>query len=373
MAAFFFRCSLLWISSISTSAHSFDWPKVNWRDWSLPQQYQLDASVTSINLSEPVTLKANFDNWRTDDYRPGTRLYSKHVAQIGAGAGWLRFGYSHNLYYFLNFSEDTALLHYLDKNKRLSQQQEPLDLHLTANNARGTGMYLGFQQSWPAQNPLWPDLTIGARVTYLRLDDVMFGEAVGLFDPGKALNNRTQLYVDYAYTEDRLFKREVDPPRGRGYTLDLFLEAEWQAHRLNIKVAEAYSRLMWNTAPGSYLVGNMENLQDRSDAAIQYQHFRSQFDQYLPTHSEVRYSYQWLPIASAGLEYEQLDSKHWYKWVATWHAPFKLDASVKWAPNDSIWGIHLEHPWVQWILESDSANYNKSRYLKLVLQTQLRW
>lgn len=369
MAALFFRINCLLVlmfSCASPSVVALNLDMFSWDRLPKPEQYQLDMAVTSINFSEPVTLKANFDDWKTEDFRTGTRIYSKHVARFGIGADGLTFGHSTNLYYFLNFSADTARLHYLDKNNRLDQQDEPLDLFINANNARGDGLYVGYTHQWRG-------IEVGARVNYLQLNDIMFGEAEGYFDPGKALTNNTSLMIDYAYTEDRLFDRDVPDPTGRGFTIDLSLKVDWRDHLLQVQISEAYSRLKWKAASGSYVEGSLSNLQGSEEAAIRYQHFRGGFSQYLPVHQELRYSYRPIAQAAMGFEYETLDRQQWSKIVATWHAPFQLAASIKWAPDDSIWGLHLEHPNVVWILESDSANYNKSRYLKFSLQGRLQW
>lgn len=368
-AALFFRFKHFIVIAIcfgSAPALSLNLDMFSWDRLPKPETYQLDMAISSINYSEPVTLKANFDSWRTDDFRDGTRIYSKHVARIGAGADGLIIGHSTNLYYFLNFSADTALLHYLDKNNRLSQQKEPLDLYLNANNASGQGLYVSYTHQWR-------NLELGARINYLQLDDIMFGEALGYFDPGKALTNRTNLLIDYAYTEDNLFDRPVPAPRGSGMTLDLFLTFHWRRHSMQMDVAEAWSRLDWDAVAGSYVEGDLENLQNRSDAAIRYRHFSGRFSQYLPIHTQLRYHYRLHSEFAVGFEYESLDRQDWRKLVATWHAPFDISTSLKWEPADEIWGLHIEHPYVLWTLETDSSDYRKSRYLKLTLQGRIRW
>lgn len=369
LAALFFRLNYFIVIAFcvgSAPAFSLDLGIFNWNRIPTPESYQIDLAVHSINYSEPVTLKANFDDWRTDDFRDGNRIYSKHVARVGAGADGLIIGHSTNLYYFLNFSADTALLHYLDKNNRLSQHGEALDLHLNANNASGQGLYVSYTHQW--QN-----LEFGARLNYLQLDDIMFGEAQGDFDPGKTLTNNTNLMIDYAYTEDTLFDRPVPKPRGSGMTLDVFFNFQWRQHLMQLQIAEAWSRLEWDSVAGSYIEGDLGNLQNRSDAAIRYRHFNGRFSQYLPVHTELNYRYTLLSDVALGFEYESLDRQDWQKLVATWHAPFDVRASLKWSPEDGIWGLHIQHPYVIWALETDSSDYRESRYLKLTLQGQFRW
>ena len=240
-----------------------------------------EVSITSINLSEPVTIKANFDDWETDELKSGNRLYSKQVARAGARINRFQIGYSKHLYYYLNFSDDTARLHFLERNDRLDQDKSTFSIHLDANNAEAEGLFLGYDFSWKG-------LTVGATLTYLKLQDLYYGEASGFFDPAETLDNDTYLMIDYAYPEDRIFERDVAPPEGNGLTLDLRAHYQWQAHSASLAINEAYSDLYWNTAPGSLIEGNINSLRSNSEAAIRFSNFRTRFHQRLPIHTEAQ-------------------------------------------------------------------------------------
>ncbi len=324
------------------------------------QRFGGGISVTSINYSEPVSIKANFDDWETDAFKPGNQLYAKQVARAGVSYGNLEVGYSKHLYYYLNFSADTALLHYLERNRRLAQNKDRLNLYLNANNAEGEGVYLGYKLKWR-------NFEVGAKLTYLSLQDLYYGEASGVFDPAPSLANSTQISIDYAYPEDRLFERPVEPPEGNGVTLDLHLQYQWGEHYFAADIGEAASDLYWNTAPGSRVEGNLNDLSISEDAAVRFSHFRTRFHQRLPVHTEVQYRYTLLPQLSAGLEFQQLDDKRWGKLAAHWRFGENWVTSLKWAPADSVWGLRLQHPYLLLDLETDSADYKKSHYLKLLL------
>lgn len=317
-------------------------------------------SITSINLSEPVTIKANFDDWRTDNLKPGNRLYSKQVARVGASINRVQIGYSKHLYYYLNFSNDTARLHFQEQNNHLDKEKETYDIYLDANNAEAEGMYLGYDFSWNG-------LTLGATLTYLKLQDLYYGKAFGFFDPAQTFNNNTHIVIDYAYPEDRIFERDVAPPEGNGLTLDVRMHYQWQEHSARLTINEAYSDLYWNTAPGSLIEGNVNNLLSNGEAAIRFSHFRTRFHQRLPVHTEAQYRYRLNTRFSTGLDYEKLDSKKWWKWVGDWHITNNWTGSLLWAPGDDVFGVQIKHPNFLIGLESDSSDYRDSHYLKLQL------
>ncbi len=320
--------------------------------------------ITSINLSEPVTIKANFDDWETNELKRGNRLYSKHVARVGAHINRFQIGYSKHLYYYLNFSNDTARLHFLERNGRADNHKATYNIHLEANNAEAEGMYLGYDFSWNG-------LTVGATLTYLKLQDLYYGKAFGFFDPAQTLDNNTYIVIDYAYPEDRIFEREVAPPEGSGLTLDIRLRYQWREHSARLAINEAYSNLYWNTAPGSLIEGNVNNLINNNEAAIRFSHFRTRFHQTLPIHTEAQYRYRLNTRFGTGLDYEKLDNKKWWKWVGDWYMTDKWTGSLLWAPRDGIFGVQVEHPNFLIGLESDSSDYRKSHYLKLQLLARI--
>lgn len=317
--------------------------------------------MTSINLSEPVTIKANFDDWETDQLFPGNRLYSKHVARAGFQISNFHFGATKHLYYYLRFSQDTARLHYEERNNISSNNKSTFDLYLKANNAEAEGFYIGYDFAWN-------DLTIHATLSYLDLQDLYYGEAIGFFDPKQTLDNRTELVIDYVYPEDRIFDREVEPPKGTGITLDINARYQHGPHSIEAFIGEAFSDLYWNTAPGSLIEGNLSSLMDKGgDAAIRFQHFRSRLHQKLPIHADIHYRYRLNRYVSAGVEYETLRDKQWTKWAADIHITNNWTGSIHWNEKDSIVGIEISHPYFVFAIESDSSDYEKSHYLKLQL------
>lgn len=334
----------------------FLWVAFDAHAWQ-PTDLGVDMRVTSINYSEPVTILGNWHRWRTDFFTPGNRVYAKQTARMGLSYRNWAFGYSRNLYYFLNFTEDASQLLYLERNGQLRSQQEVLDIYFRANNAAGEGAYLSYSHQWR-------HFEFATTVTYLTLNDLTYGEGEGVFDPGKPLANSTHMVIDYAFRKDRIFREPVAPPEGRGLTLDVQLGWNWQGHRLELALEEVYSRMRWDTAPGTRIEGNFQDLQLRDDALVKYSHFRAKFDQTLPMHTLLSYRYRFPWHVSLGAEYERLDRKEWRKLVADWHLLGDWTASLRWTPEEGLWGVGLQHPYVVFSLEADTLSYRRSHYLR---------
>lgn len=327
---------------------------------------RVDAYLSSTNVSEPVPIKANFDDWQTDDYESGDKLYSKHIAR--AGIGWDRWalGFTKQHYYYLNFSEDTALLHYLDKNDRLSQSKEVLQLDLRANDVEGQGAYLAYER------PI-SDFTFSVTLNYLSLRKLMYGEAEGVFDPRKDLENTTRLIVDYAYHEDKIFDRPVTPPKGHGVTLDMAVHWQKHNHRVEWLVEELYSLFKWQSVPASFVSGTVNTLDSAGAASVQFRHFQSRIRQQLPSHSDLHYTYTLKQRFLLGAGWETLDRLSWHRLRVGWQSKKAGRLMLSFDPQSGLLGFAYTHPWVQFAIESDDSDEERSRILNLRLMTSVQF
>ncbi|MBX2858636.1 MAG: hypothetical protein KTR17_08235 [Cellvibrionaceae bacterium] len=66
-------------------------------------QVTLHAWLESSNYSQAVPITANFDQWQTDNFAQGERIYSKQLAYAGAAIGNTRFDFHSRLHYYLDF------------------------------------------------------------------------------------------------------------------------------------------------------------------------------------------------------------------------------------------------------------------------------
>lgn len=330
-----------------------------------PEKLSWDFYLSSLNLSEPVPIKENFNDWQTEKFKPGKRIYTKQLARMGFSTANYSFGVSQHYYYYLNFSEDTALWQYMEKNDLLELYKEELELSLDANHTYGRGVYLSRSFSW--KEPSWGEFSINTTLSYLDLKKITYGTLEGLYDPHLDLDNNTHFTLDYAYSEERLLDRDVEPPSGKGLTLDLAIRWQWQKHLLEANIEELYSSMRWRSAPASKITGDVGNLSQREEGVITLNEFYSKIDQHLPIHSKVNYDYQAYPNFYVGGEYEGVDSKDWFKLKLSWKNSYNYIFSISHNINDAGWGIGVKKQRFVLALESDSTNFDRAHLLKLIV------
>ena len=196
----------------------------------------------SLSFSEPVPVHGYFNDWRTP-FHGGERGLTYNYAEAGIVEGNWALGLVARYDEYLHFSPDTAELYYRTTNHLPLQQGRHYAVDLHAQQFAARGLRLGFHY------PLQPALTIGVGLSYLRgtqlTDGALRGEAVAI----NAKDYNYNIAVDYSYSEDHLFKRQVDTPTGQGYSLDLSLD--WRTERLaaHLRVTDLLGRLYWHDAP----------------------------------------------------------------------------------------------------------------------------
>ena len=325
------------------------------------------STLESHNFSEPVPIEANFDKWQTDNFQPGERIYSKQSAYLGLGRGNTQLGYHSRLHYYLDFSKDTSLWYYLEKNNKQALQdiKRPLDIFLNINHVEARGYFL-------AHRFHWNHFALSLRAHYLRLNEITYGAGWGNYQPTLNLENQTQLTVDYSYSQrETILDREVSAPSGSGWIFDYALAWQQDKHRASVAVDDAWSRLHWQRVPASRIQGNLVNLEVRRDAALQFEEFYSELQQSLPAHTRFSYQYQWLPRLALGLGSEKFVSKRWNRvFVQTPLWP-NATASLAYSPEDKLakFALHDKYFFLQ--LEANDSSWEAARVLNFSLGLHL--
>ena len=196
----------------------------------------------SLSFSEPVPVRGYFNDWQTP-FHGGERGLTYNYAEAGIIEGNWALGVVARYDEYLHFSPDTAELYYRTANHLPLQQGHRYAVDLRAQHFAANGLRLGFNF------PLRPSLSIGLGLSYLQGTQLTDGTLRGVADAINAKDYNYNLAVDYRYSEDHLFKRPVNTPTGRGYSLDLSLD--WRMERLaaHLRVTDLLGRLYWHNAP----------------------------------------------------------------------------------------------------------------------------
>lgn len=321
----------------------------------------LDFEISSLNYSEPVFIKDNFDDWKTEHFFPGNRIYTKQLVRSGLLVDKnYGVGISAHYYYYLNFSEDTSLWHYLNKNDQLEKNKRLLDIDLHANHSQARGIFLSKRFEWK-------EILINGRFTYLDLQDITLGSATGIFDPALSAANSSRIVVDYAYTEEKILDRVVPDQSGWGVTTDIYINWSNRSWRLDVALEEIYSSLYWDSVSASKLEGDLSNIERGNEAVLLVREFYSDIRQVLPTHSQFKADYLIDTVWAVGMGYESLDAQDWLsirasrKFGETWSIDFYA------VPKQSIFGLDIKSKYVDVHLAADDMEFDRSHYFRLEL------
>lgn len=193
--------------------------------------------------SEPVTIKGAMTGWE-GPFSGGRAALTHNWIETGVAYQKWKFGFIKRFDYELGFSQDTADFLYRIENKQPLQAGKTYQLDLTARHTYSEGLRLS-QEFEPAAGL---NLVLGvAYLRGLRLTEGTFkGSATALSESDYDF----QFDVDYFYSKDALFDREVQPPDGEGYSIDLSLA--WQPvadFGAVLQIKDLYGLIYWENAP----------------------------------------------------------------------------------------------------------------------------
>ena len=202
------------------------------------------ARVAGLGYSEPIALRQLTTDWSSGLSSGDAALQHLYVESgveyqdWGVGLFWRDDGQA-------RFSADTALLYYLLENKQPLAPGRRYAIDLEVEHARSNGMRV-FRI---ARFDTWATVTLGASLFHSGklISGTMQGTITATGNKDYDLNSVT---VDYYYSRDVLFDREVSAPRGRGFAFDLDLLARpapaWTVH---LKTENLFGNIFWKAAP----------------------------------------------------------------------------------------------------------------------------
>jgi hypothetical protein len=213
--------------------------------------------------SESKAVKSITGNWG-GDLHPGDVAFSVDRMEVGIVIDSWRIGYISRYDYYFEYSPDTAELINASKNKLPLTPGAHYDLYLYANTLVSKGLRIEYRQRYK-------DLSYGFAVSYLKgsrfSNGTIRGDAVSLSDKDYDFN----FDVDYYYSQDKLFDRQVEQPQGRGYALDLDLS--WQVGdrlRLGLRADDILARMFWRDAPRTIATATSDTKEFDSSGYVRY-------------------------------------------------------------------------------------------------------
>ncbi len=196
----------------------------------------------SFSFSEPVPIRGYFSDWHSP-FNGGERALTHNTVEGAISQGPCELGLVARYDYEMRFTRDTADLYYHIENRLPLDPGRHYAIDLEAEHFSATGLRLGYRLT------PHPDFNIGLGLTYLNGHQLIDGSLSGGATALSVNDYDFNLGVDYRYSEDRLFKRNVSAPSGQGYSVDLQLDwhpGDWRTH---LHITDLLARLYWNHAP----------------------------------------------------------------------------------------------------------------------------
>ena len=253
----------------------------------------IDSSLFAY--SEPVTVKGAMNNW-SGPFRGGQAAITHNWLETGVSQGPWRLGIFKRYDYELEFSPDTADFIYRMENKQALQAGKTYQLDLRVRHSYSEGVRLS-HEFHPEKG-----LSLALGLSYLRglrlTEGALQGEATAV----SANDYDFKFDVDYFYSKDSLFDREVHTPSGQGYSLDLLLV--WRPDTqltASLTVKDLVGRIDWRNTPRTRATASSDVKEYDENGYVIYRPVLSgyesneDFTQILPRKSSLLVSYRVLP------------------------------------------------------------------------------
>jgi len=220
-------------------------------------------TLESENYSDAFTIKGIL-NELSGPLKAGENAFSFSKLEWGTRLNGLELALFIRNDYFAAFSPDTARLFYQGENNLPVDSNSHYDIYLRLNSIKSKGIGVGYQFA-PANN-----LRLYSRLNILKATELTDGDISGNVDTDNSGSYSSQFAVDYFYSEDKLFERNIDNrPDGLGASIDL--NAEWKSSdRLSMKflVKDLFGLIHWNDAPATVANADTNNVSLDADGYI---------------------------------------------------------------------------------------------------------
>lgn len=257
---------------------------------SCPAELQPALRVETFAHSEPLSIANSIFNDYEGNYSGGTRQMATNW--IESGLRWREFGLSYLLRYDydIRFSKDTARLFGLAKNKKDLPVGENIDIYVEAHAFHAQGLRAEFRRDFFTEK-----IRIAMGLSLLKANYMLDGH---LKATGKIIGEKDYDYsatVEYQYTEDIIFDRQVSPATGSGYSLDFGVT--WQITsktRTIIKIIDFPGQIAWKKLPFTRAAASSDQKEYDENGYVQIkpamegrEGFYQKYKQYLQTRGSL--------------------------------------------------------------------------------------
>ena len=201
------------------------------------------TDIFSHSYSEPFEIHATV-NELDGHLRDGDWGFTHDHVEMGVGWNSWSVSAFARYDYLIEANDDTAELAFRSENDLPVPPGRDYQIKLRVNHSRSRGFKIGY--SW---QPL-DTLSFKFAAAYLSADSLLDGGGSGELQMLDTGIYDGYAFVDYTYSRDPLFDRQVPKQKGRGYAVDVGFR--WQATprwRVSFSAYDVIARIRWPDAP----------------------------------------------------------------------------------------------------------------------------
>jgi len=182
---------------------------------------------------------------KTEKFYGGTVALHHGFTEISMKYNSWKIGVIRRDHTWFKFSQDTAKIIYLVKNKKVLESGKVYQIDIDGSRLTSDG--LSFGKSFN----VFKELKLAINLNIIRGHHVIFGNLKGEVRASSESDIEFQnLNIDYSHDEDRLFDREVIAPDGQGYSTDLAIYWSPQPQlNLGIEIINLTGFINWTDSP----------------------------------------------------------------------------------------------------------------------------
>lgn len=319
----------------------------------------------SITYSEPTSIRS-FLNKFDGEFQGGEDAFTHNWLETGFRKGDWEMGILARYDYDITFSEDLAELYNMVVNKLPLPTGQRYELQLEAKHYRTHGLRLGYHLR-PMET-----LQLVLGLSYLRgnelTDGTISGEAKAVSENDYDFN----FHSDYYYSKDYLFEREVNSPKGWGYSIDL--QVNWQPTEklsLDLEVKDLLGSIYWDQAPNTIADASSDNKTFDEDGYVKFNPTLSgwegydDFTQHLNAFGSV--AAQYAVLDRLDMAYEAMFTHQTYFWgMGMGYKPFhEQRVSVIFFPEINTLELGYSAPYWQLKLASDTLSIGDANFMHI--------
>lgn len=278
----------------------------------------------------------------------GTHVFSRNSIEFGVRHEALSFSIIHRNDYNLDFTPDAAAFSYLTRNNLPVPLDQFYDVEVWANQYQVTGIKIAYEiplsDSFKASVGYSHLYATEAVSGYMGKNPDGSGGVVRLVEqqlggqPTRMLDG--ELYTDYFFTSDPLFRRPADAPTGQGFAIDLGFKWQLTPHwQLYGQFDDVVAEIRWRNMPHIEASATSETVVVDEDGllrALPYfdgQQTQRDFRQDLTERQRLGVQYQNGPYV-LGYDFDRMPARdfNWlragYHWGNRWGVQLAMEVEV---------------------------------------------